>query len=124
MYPLTIKGFGKVSNIETSLLPFAQAAPAPGGAGDLLSLAPMFIVMIAVMYFLMIRPQQQREKKKNEMLAALSKGDSVVTIGGICGTIVGITDTHVVLKVDDNTKIEFLKSSIAHRESGEPDKKK
>lgn len=106
-----------------SILPLGQAAPAPGG-GDLLSLAPMFVVMIAVMYFLMIRPQQQREKKKNEMLGALSKGDSVVTVGGICGTIVGITDTHVVLKVDDNTKIEFLKSSVAHRIVPEVDKKK
>jgi preprotein translocase subunit YajC len=49
------------------------------------------------------------------MLNSLSKGDSVVTIGGICGTVVGISDNHVVVKVDDNTKIEFLKSSIAHR---------
>jgi preprotein translocase subunit YajC len=96
------------------LLPLAQAAPA-GDAGSLMSMLPMFVVMIAVMYFLMIRPQQKKEKQKAEMLNSLSKGDSVVTIGGICGTVVGISDNHVVVKVDDNTKIEFLKSSIAHR---------
>lgn len=105
------------------LLPLGQAAPA-GDAGGLMSLLPMIVMMIAVMYFLMIRPQQQKEKKKAEMMSALAKGDSVVTIGGICGTVVGISENHVVLKVDDNAKIEFLKSAIAHRvEPGKDDKK-
>jgi preprotein translocase subunit YajC len=90
----------------------AQAAPG-GDAGGLMGMLPLFAVMIGVMYFLMIRPQQQKDKKKEEMLSSLAKGDSVVTTGGICGTVVGITDTHVVLKVDDNTKIEFVKHSIA-----------
>jgi preprotein translocase subunit YajC len=101
------------------LLPLAQAAPG-GDASSIMGMLPMFAVMIGVMYFLMIRPQQQKEKKKTEMLAQLAKGDSVVTVGGICGTVVGISDNHVVVKVDDNCKIEFLKSSIAHRV--EPDK--
>lgn len=105
------------------LLPLGQAAPA-GDAGSLMGMLPMFAVMIGVMYFLMIRPQQNKEKKKAEMLSALAKGDSVVTIGGICGTVVGISENHVVLKVDDNCKIEFLKSSIAHRVEPDKDSKK
>ncbi len=112
-----------MSDLNYALAPLAQAAPG-GAPNDWMAMLPMFAVMIAVMYFLMIRPQQQREKKKAEMLSSLSKGDAVVTVGGVCGTIVGITDTHAVLKVDDHTKIEFLKSSIAFKVAGEHETKK
>ena len=76
----------------------------------------MFVVIAAIMYFLMIRPQQRRERERRQMLAALSKGDHVVTTGGICGTIVGLTDKSVVLRVDEdsNVKIEFLRSAVSH----------
>ncbi|MBI1319857.1 MAG: preprotein translocase subunit YajC [Candidatus Hydrogenedens sp.] len=78
-----------------------------------MSMLPMLLAMGAVFYFFMIRPQQKRDREKQDMLAAMGKGDHVVTIGGVCGTVVGVTESHVVVRVDDNTKIEFIKSAIA-----------
>lgn len=91
-----------------------QAPPASGLSGSPWgSLLPMLIAFIAIMYFLMIRPQQKREKERRAMLGALAKGDKVVTSGGICGTVVGLSENHVVLKVDDDVKIEFVRSAVA-----------
>jgi len=87
-----------------------EAAPS-GGIGSML---PFFILMFGVFYFLLIRPNQKRERAKRDLLSALAKGDKVVTNGGICGTIVGLSDKTVVLKVNDDpvTKIEFLRPAI------------
>jgi preprotein translocase subunit YajC len=67
------------------------------------------------MYFLMIRPQAKRQKEKQKMLEALKKGDHVVTMGGIHGKVVGFTDDNktVILKVDDNVKINIERSAIS-----------
>ena len=73
---------------------------------------PMIVAFIAIMYFLMIRPQQKREKERKNMLNALAKGDKVVTSGGICGTITEISENHVVVKVDDDVKLQFVRSAI------------
>ena len=73
----------------------------------------MFGLIIAIFYFLIIRPQKKKEKETREMLKAMKKGDKVVSIGGIHGTIVKVTDTTVVDKVDDNARIEFLKNAIS-----------
>lgn len=100
---------------------FAQEAAgsgtAEGGAAPsnpLAGMLPMIVAFIAIFYFFMLRPQQKREKEMRQMLASLSKGDEVVTSGGICGTIVGLTEKTVVLRVDDddNVKIEFLRGAI------------
>lgn len=74
----------------------------------------VMIAVFAVMYFLTIRPNQKREKERREMLSKLAKGDKVVTSSGICGTIVGLTDKTVVLRVSDdsNVKMEFLRGAI------------
>ena len=72
-----------------------------------------FGLVFLVMYFLIIRPQSKRQKQAKMMLAALKKGDRVATIGGIRGVVHSIRDDAVVLKVDDNTKIEFSKSAVA-----------
>ena len=85
---------------------------APSGS-PLTSMLPMFIAFIAIMYFLMIRPQQKREKERREMLGALAKGDEVVTTGGVCGTVVNLSENHVVLRVDDDVTMQFLRSAIA-----------
>ena len=84
------------------------------GGGSLLSFLP-FILIIFVFYFLMIRPQQKKQKVHQRMLGELRKGDKVVTSSGMFGTIVGINDKDniVVLKIGENVKVEFLKSSIA-----------
>ena len=83
-----------------------------GGSSSLMSFLPI-LLMVVVFYFLLIRPQRKREKETKNMLAAIKKGDKVVTIGGIRGTIVAVKEGTVLLKVDDNTKIEFNKSAIS-----------
>lgn len=89
-----------------------EGAAASGPASGILSFAP-FILIIAIFYFLIIRPQNKKQKETQKMLSALKKGDKVVTIGGINGTISSVKEKTVVVKVDDITKIEFLRSAIA-----------
>jgi len=72
-----------------------------------------FLPIIAIFYLLLIRPQQQQAKKLKAMLAALKKGDKVVTSGGLMGTIVGLEEQKVVLRVADDVKMEFVRSAIA-----------
>ena len=83
-----------------------------GGTAGLVGFLP-FIGVIAIFYFLMIRPQNKKQKETQRMLAELKKGDKVVTIGGIHGVIQNVREKSVILKVDENCKIEFLRSSIA-----------
>ena len=66
-------------------------------------------------YFILILPQRRREKEHQQMIASLKKGDKVITTGGIFGTVVNIKEKTIVLKVDDNTRIEFLKSAISRK---------
>jgi len=88
-----------------------------GGSGSILGMLLPFALIIAVMYFLMIRPQQKKQKEHQAMLAELKKGDRIVTSGGMYGTIFGINDNEnkVIIKVSEDVKMEFLKSSIAQR---------
>lgn len=88
------------------------SALAAGGGGGLFTMLLPFILMFAVFYFLLIRPQQKKQKTRNMMLGALKKGDKVVTIGGIHGTITEITDDIAVIRVNDATKITFERSAI------------
>ena len=83
-----------------------------GGGGQMASMFVTFGLVFVVMYFLIIRPQSKRQKQAKAMLAALKRGDRVATIGGIRGVVHSIKDDAVVLKVDDNTKIEFTKSAV------------
>ena len=75
---------------------------------QLLQFLPLFIIL----YLLLIRPQQQQRKKLAEMLKTLKKGDRVLTTGGIFGTVIGVDDAKAVLKIADDVKVEFSKSSI------------
>ncbi|RAL27102.1 preprotein translocase subunit YajC [Thermoflavimicrobium daqui] len=70
------------------------------------------VLIIVVFYFFLIRPQQKRQKQRNMMLSQLKKGDKVVTIGGLHGSIVDLTDEKVTLKVSDNTRLVFERSAI------------
>jgi len=81
----------------------------------LLQFLPIFLIL----YFLLIRPQQQRQKKMKQMLGELKKGDKVITNGGIIGTIVGLDDNKAVLKIAENVKVEFQKSAIVSIEGAE-----
>ena len=99
---------------------FAQAqtaAPAGGqqGSGSLLTgfLVPM-LAMIVIFYFILIRPQQKKEKERKKLLESVQKGDKVITVGGVYGVVTGVKpeENIVVLKIADNVKVEFAKSSI------------
>lgn len=70
------------------------------------------ILMFAIFYFLLIRPQQKRQKQRNAMLAALKKGDQVITIGGIHGTIADLDEDTVTLRVSENVKLKFDRNAI------------
>jgi len=75
---------------------------------------PIFIIMIVAMYFLMIVPNQRKQKAWNTMLASLKSGDKVTTNGGIKGTIISVKDDTLVLRTQpDGVKLEFAKSAIA-----------
>lgn len=91
---------------------YLAEAAGTGGAGGLFQLLWPIALMFGVLYFLLIRPQQKRQKQRNQMLTALKKGDKVVTIGGLHGTIVEISDDSVVLLVNDATKLTFERSAI------------
>lgn len=82
------------------------------GGGSSWSFLIMMLAIFVVMYLLMIRPQQKRQKELNEYRNSLSKGDKVVTAGGIYGAIVEVKERYVVIEVDTNVKIRVDKSSI------------
>ena len=81
--------------------------------GSMMTTVIMFVAIILIFYFLIIRPQKKRDKETKAMLDAMKKGDKIVTIGGIHGTVVTVKDQTVVIKVDDNTRIEFTKTAIS-----------
>jgi preprotein translocase subunit YajC len=83
-----------------------------GGIQNLNWLLPLLLIG-AVFYFLIIRPQQKQRREQQTMVDSLRRGDKVVTIGGIHGRIEGLKDKVVVIKVADNVKIEMNKASIA-----------
>ena len=77
------------------------------------SLMPI-IFIFGIFYFLLIRPQQKKQKEHGRMTSELKKNDEVVTNGGIHGTVVNVKDTTLILKIDDNVKIEINKSTVAY----------
>ncbi len=87
----------------------APEAPAPGGFGFM----PILILMLIMMYFLTIRPQKKKQKELQAQVDSMKSGDSVITLGGIHGLVTNLKDRTVTLKVADNVKIEFEKSSVA-----------
>ena len=104
-----------------SLGPMARLMGAPQGEGSgpgssLFSFLPL-IAIVAIFYFLILRPQNKKQKDTQKMLSALKKGDRVVTIGGIHGVIQSVKDSTVILRVDENTKLEFSRSAVSSVES-------
>jgi len=79
----------------------------------LLNFLPLLFIFV-IFYFLLIKPQRQREKEHQKMLNSLSKNDEVVTSGGIHGTIVNVKEKTVTLRVDENVRIEVEKSAILY----------
>ena len=98
----------------TSLI--AQVAPSTQ-TSPVFAFLPL-VLMFVVFYFLLIRPQQKRQKELQQMIQDIKKGDRIVTSGGVIGVIAGIQDDYVILKVGDaETKMEILKSAITGKRS-------
>jgi preprotein translocase subunit YajC len=83
------------------------------GGGSPLSGLWMIALIFVIFYFLLIRPQQKKQKQHQKMLEAIKKGDKVVTSGGMYGTVIGVKDNVVVIKIAENVKVEFAKGSIS-----------
>ena len=102
-----------------------MGAPA-GGEGSpgssLFSFLPL-VAIVAIFYFLILRPQNKKQKETQKMLSALKKGDRVVTIGGIHGVIQSAKESTVIIKVDENVKLEFSRSAVASVSSQAKDEK-
>lgn len=94
--------------------PAGQQNPQSGGLEMFL---PM-IVIIAIFYFLLIRPQMKKQKEHQKMVDDLKRGDRIITTGGVYGTIVGIDDKTIQLKIADKVKIQIMRSAI-HGKAGE-----
>ena len=90
---------------------YAQAAP---GAFDMLnSLIVPTMLIIGIMYFLMIRPQQKRLKEHRDMVAAIRRGDTIVTSGGIIGKVTKVEDDELQVEIADGVKVKLLRSTIS-----------
>ena len=94
-----------------------QQAQKPGGAMSWLPTVGMIVLLIVIFYFFMIRPQKKQREKLQAARDALTKGDKVVTAGGIHGKIVEIREQTFVIAVEDNTHIEVEKSAITFNEA-------
>ncbi len=96
-------------------LPLAQAAPGGLFGNPLILIAVLFLVM----YFTMIRPQTKQAKEHRALVEGLAKGDRVVTMGGIHGTIRSVEDNTVLVEVDGGTKLRFDKGKVAYKLNAE-----
>jgi len=91
---------------------------APAGLGGMTSII-MIVVMIGVMYFLMIRPENKRKKEAEQMRSDMKVGDEITTIGGICGKVVQVKDDKFVIETGaDQVRIEFVKWALSSNETG------
>jgi preprotein translocase subunit YajC len=90
---------------------FAQAPAAGTDSGGLMSFLPL-VLMFAVLYFIMIRPQMKRQKETKAMLEALSVGDEVVTVGGIMGKVTAQKDAIVTVEISAGTEVQMQKAAI------------
>jgi len=96
------------------MIDLLQAAPGGGATGGLVQLLPMVFIFV-IFYFLLIMPMRKKQKKTQEMLSKLKKGDEVITNAGIFGRIAALDEERgfVVLQIADNVKIKMARSAIA-----------
>jgi len=97
----------------------AHAMGAQGGGGDtsqLMGLMPL-VLMFVIFYFLLIRPQQKKQKEHKAMIEALTRGDEVVTSGGIQGKITGVTDDTLTVEIAKDVRVKVDKSAVARKKA-------
>lgn len=91
---------------------YAQSAGGSTGGFDIVALLPLVLIFV-VFYFLILRPQQKKQKEHRAMIDAVKRGDRVVTTGGIIGTVAKVEDREMVLEIADNVRVKALKTMIA-----------
>jgi preprotein translocase subunit YajC len=91
---------------------WAQAAPAAQQQPNIIEALLPFIVLFVIFYFLLIRPQQKRAKEHKKMVESLSKGDEVVTTGGLLGKITKVGDNFVEIEVSDNVQVKIQRQMV------------
>jgi len=87
--------------------------PQSSAVNPIVQLLPLALIFV-IFYFLLIRPQKQKEKEHQKMLEGINKNDAVVTSGGIHGTVVNVKEKTLTLRIDENVKMEIEKNSIAY----------
>jgi preprotein translocase subunit YajC len=95
--------------------------PNGGGSGAVMTQLLFFAAIFAIFYFLLIRPQQRQKRDREAMLGSVKKGDRVVTSGGLHGTVVGLTEQTITIKVADSVRLDFDRSALG-RIVSPPDK--
>lgn len=96
---------------QTATLALAEAAPAAKAQDGLTPFIPLLLIF-AVFYFMILRPQQRKQKEHVKFLSELKRGEMVITQSGIIGTIKSVSDKFVTLEVDENVNIKVLKSQV------------
>lgn len=91
---------------------FLMAQPSQDGGPGLMANLILFGSIILIFYFMIIRPQQKRAKEREKMIAAIKKGDQVITTGGIYGEVVGIDEKYVLVEIANNVKVKLDKNSV------------
>lgn len=95
------------------MVPFAAAQPAAGGTAEIVSLLLPFAIVFVIFYFLIIRPQQKEQKKRQAMLDALKKGQRVITVGGIFGEITDVKEDTLTLRIADKVEVKTTRSAVS-----------
>jgi preprotein translocase subunit YajC len=95
-----------------------------GGESGFVSTLVMFALIIGIFYFLILRPQQKRQKDRQKLLDAIKKGDKIITSGGLHGTVAGVDDKTLLVQVADNVKLKFDRAAVSMIvKEGEPEQK-
>jgi len=97
-----------------NLLNLIAMAPQGGNGGSMFSTLIMFALIILIFYFMILRPQQKRQKERQKLLEGVQKGDKVVTVGGVHGTVVGLEEKTVLVQIAENVKVKYEKSAITN----------
>jgi len=101
-----------VTMISMASVAWAQGGAAAEGPAGLLSLVP-FLLIFVIFYFLLILPQQRKQKEHRKMLEGLKKGDKIITSSGIWGTITRLEKNTATVQIDDNTRVRIQRENIA-----------
>ncbi|MBI5217201.1 MAG: preprotein translocase subunit YajC [Ignavibacteriae bacterium] len=89
-----------------------MAPSGDGGGGSMISTLVMFSLIIFIFYFMIIRPQQKRAKERQQLLDGVKKGDKIVTVGGLHGTVIGVEEKTLLIQVADDVKLKFEKTAV------------